>query len=338
MKYSSQSESLVIKRTPSLNESHYSTASHQRLGPDLGLDPDQLTEADTTDNTAQPSVNDNKLLVGRGLTNEGFVRTGSGRKLPRIPDMGWNSNFPREKIEINKDEDTREVKTLDHRKPKPKALEFWESMENIERNDFRYNTIHRISMGRRLLPKPPGVPRSQSMDRSESANEEEKISLNSSFSGPLSLVHHKSDQDNSYPSSPRTHNKLPPDGASLQSHNSEGCDSRGEVEGSSNNNSPPTSVIQGAGDKTLVHWDGSKSNPAFEWVNGTFDKISDKTRRKWGSPSPVTSIGTELNNTARISQGTVETDLSVENHPSIPYDVLLQDLSQAKRQLLELHT
>ena len=38
---------------------------------------------------------------------------------------------------------------------KPKALEFWESMENIERNDFRYNTIHRMSMGRRLLPKPP---------------------------------------------------------------------------------------------------------------------------------------------------------------------------------------
>ena len=40
---------------------------------------------------------------------------------------------------------------------KPKALEFWESMENLERNDFRYNTIHRMSVGRRMLPKPPSA-------------------------------------------------------------------------------------------------------------------------------------------------------------------------------------
>ena len=45
---------------------------------------------------------------------------------------------------------------------KPKALEFWETLANNEQPpsqppqvDFRYNTIHRMSTGRRQLPKPP---------------------------------------------------------------------------------------------------------------------------------------------------------------------------------------
>ena len=91
--------------------------------------------------------------------------------------------------------------------------------------------------------------------RSESSNEAEKMSLNSSFSGPTSLPLAKSDAgDSSVPHSPRSFHKIPPDGASLQSHNSEtghgemSLDCRREAEGSSANNSPPTSVIQGIGD------------------------------------------------------------------------------------------
>ena len=81
------------------------------------------------------------------------------------------------------------------------------------------------------------------------------MSLNSSFSGPTSLPLAKSDAgDSSVPHSPRSFHKIPPDGASLQSHNSEtghgemSLDCRREAEGSSANNSPPTSVIQGIGD------------------------------------------------------------------------------------------
>merc|ERR1719333_615065 len=161
-------------------------------------------------------------------------------------------------------------------------------MENIERNDFRYNTIHRMSMGRRLLPKPPDATgsaptaaqhaRSQSVDRSESSNEAEKLSLNSSFSGPTSLPTQKSDGDSSAPQSPRSFHKIPPDGASLQSQNSGqemSLDCRREAEGSSNNNSPPTSVIQGLGeDQTQNVWELAKTNtnPAYDWLRGSFDR------------------------------------------------------------------
>ena len=95
----------------------------------------------------------------RGLNNEGFVRTGSGRKLPQIPDKNRCNTLPTRRVEEEPEESNKlaiEENGGDARKgSKPKALEFWESMENIERNDFRYNTIHRMSMGRRLLPKPP---------------------------------------------------------------------------------------------------------------------------------------------------------------------------------------
>ena len=45
---------------------------------------------------------------------------------------------------------------------KPKAFEFWETLANMDqppapppRVDVRYNTIHRMSVGRRQLPQPP---------------------------------------------------------------------------------------------------------------------------------------------------------------------------------------
>ena len=60
-------------------------------------------------------------------------------------------------------DDVRNASERQSRKQsKPKALEFWETLANNEqppteppRVDFRYNTIHRMSTGRRQLPKPP---------------------------------------------------------------------------------------------------------------------------------------------------------------------------------------
>ena len=346
---------LAVKRTPSLNDSHYGSSSNSRLGPDPGeifnnIERKQRNEMKPSveTQTIQQSPRDSRPAVispsARGLNNEGFTRTGSGRKLPQIPDRTRCNTLPSRKFEDEKEpQDQHESleDSEDFRKSKPKAMEFWESMENIERNDFRYNTIHRMSMGRRLLPKPPDAAhgRSQSMDRSESSNEAEKLSLNSSFSGPTSLPLNKSDGDSSVPPSPRIFHKIPPDGASLQSHNSEGneinLDCRGEVEGSSNNNSPPTSVIQGLSEDGQNVWEVSKQNPAYDWVRGTFDRSSDSGRRKWGLPSPVTSVGTEYNiNDDLIKKVSTSKD---QKDKIVPYDVLLEDLSQAKRQLLELH-
>ena len=46
-------------------------------------------------------------------------------------------------------------------------------------------------------------------------------------------------------------------------------DSRGEVEGSSDNNSPPTSVIQGKTNQTSDPWDQPlRNNPAYDWLRG----------------------------------------------------------------------
>ena len=284
----------------------------------------------------------------RGLSREGsFTRTGSGRKLPQIPDRVRSNTLPSRKNEEEKEgggerEETEDVAD-DGKKElrKPKAMEFWESMENIERNDFRYNTIHRMSMGRRLLPKPPGEAashgRSASVDRSDSSNEAEKLSLNSSFSGPTSLPVGGEVSESEARLSPRLVNiastlthKIPADGASLQSQasgNSLPLDCRGEVEGSSTNNSPPTSVI---GQPGVVEGEGNvwelgqeKRNPAYEWVRGTWDqKEESRARRKWGLPSPVTCPPGEEN---------------LKGEKQVPYEVLLEDLSQAKRQLLELH-
>ena len=65
------------------------------------------------------------------------------------------------------------------RKPsKPKALEFWETLETMDqppptapRTDFRYNTIHRMSMGRRMLPQPP--PKDSSSQQNSSSQRQD---------------------------------------------------------------------------------------------------------------------------------------------------------------------
>ena len=210
----SSRQSPAVKRSPSLNDSHYGPSAKSRLGPDPAVvemlnhlernkkQQQQQEERKPSVETQTGSVLRNSAISPcRGLNNEGFTRTGSGRKLPQIPDRNRSNTLPASKKQ--EEESAEEITklsvtddTADSRKNKPKALEFWESMENIERNDFRYNTIHRMSMGRRLLPKPPDTvthARSQSVDRSESSNEAEKLSLNSSFSGPTSLPTLKSD-------------------------------------------------------------------------------------------------------------------------------------------------
>ena len=58
---------------------------------------------------------------------ESFVRTGSGRKLPKIPNA---SSAAKEEKEGSKLKDDF-VSKPDPRKSKPKALEFWESMEQL---------------------------------------------------------------------------------------------------------------------------------------------------------------------------------------------------------------
>merc|ERR1719266_2764723 len=256
-----------VKRSPSLNESHYSPAALRVTEPgEKRLE--RRSRSDMPKSTVETQTQVGAPTVAspptRGLSREGsFTRTGSGRKLPQIPDRVRSNTLPSRKNEEEKDggekEETEDVAD-DGKKElrKPKAMEFWESMENIERNDFRYNTIHRMSMGRRLLPKPPGEAghaRSASVDRSDSSNEAEKLSLNSSFSGPTSLPVGGEASEGEARLSPRLVNgnfaptlahKIPADGASLQSQasgNSLPLDCRGEVEGSSTNNSPPTSVI-----------------------------------------------------------------------------------------------
>ena len=151
---------LAVKRTPSLNDSHYGTSSNTRLGPDPGeifnnIERKQRIEIKPSveTQTIQPSPRDSRPAVisppARGLNNEGFQRTGSGRKLPQIPDRIRCNTLPSRKFEDEKEPEDQseslEDDSTDFQKTKPKAMEFWESMENIERTDFRYNTIHRMA-------------------------------------------------------------------------------------------------------------------------------------------------------------------------------------------------
>ena len=188
-----------VKRSPSLNDSHYGSSAKARLGTDPAEVFSQLERRQTRLEAAKPSVETQTQVTtatsrslnvtppvtqarGQGTGGQepgSFTRTGSGRKLPQIPDRSRSNTLPTRKEEPEKEvmEEEEVNKVAEERKPsKPKAMEFWESMENIERNDFRYNTIHRMSMGRRLLPKPPDAAggtasphhaRSQSVDRSE---------------------------------------------------------------------------------------------------------------------------------------------------------------------------
>jgi hypothetical protein len=76
------------------------------------------------------------------------------------------------KDDQRKAQEAEDIKA-ENRKSRPKALDFWESLNNATssisvgpvddddeeeedsapQDDFRYNTIHRMSMGRRMLPR-----------------------------------------------------------------------------------------------------------------------------------------------------------------------------------------
>ena len=61
--------------------------------------------------------------------------------------------------------------------------------------------------------------------------------------------------------------------------------SRGEVEGSSdNNNSPPTSVIHGNGNPEKVEWPSKGlqvvGNPALDWIRGSFNENGAQNRMR----------------------------------------------------------
>ena len=323
--------------------------------------------------------------------------------------------------------DTNNIK-IENRKSKPKALEFWESMaggvvdgpaatnggEDVDNNEneFKYNTIHRMSMGRRMLPKPPPGQRSQSLDRSgEIAMVQDKVdpdvassALNNSFSGPSSLPNDPPEEEDR--KSPKTQRKSSGDSGSSSSPHPDdesslsasigqpsppSSETRGEVEGSSDtNNSPPTSVIQ-----------GNVANPTFDWLRGTFEQqqkqaegaagvkkegSGDVVTKRWSMSKEFLSHHEELNSdkfspkyasatqthqngyhsledevnllrslrvggdgmnsggasSKQTSDGS--STMSDENNSNgsktngkVPYEVLIQDLTQAKRQLLELH-
>ncbi|XP_071746404.1 dixin isoform X2 [Lepeophtheirus salmonis] len=325
-----------IKRTPSLNESHYSHSSKDRLGPDP--EPSQIYE------NLSSSTETEKLIVEEAMASattqteaesplrpnmkrEGsFVRTGSGRKLPKIPS---NEVSPSKKQPLG-----------DPLKSKPKALEFWESIEEtMDRSDFRYNTIHRMSMGRRILPKPPSV-RCHSLDRSMSGADIRHYEEDKLYSLDSNGYSDKKSEDFVSPPTPRK--KIPADGCSLQSGGSSGdgivqeestssASSRGEVEGSSDHHaSPPTSVI-------------GNGEPSQPWSS------SYRQSNKWSAPSPVSQeylkeLSSDKYNPkypCRVGDGRQSECSSLDGSSSghqIPYDVLLQDLTQAKRQLMELHS
>ena len=259
---------------------------------------------------------------------------------------------------------------------KPKALEFWEGLETVDRSDFRYNTIHRMSVGRRMLPKAPeAVARSHSLDRnSQEGLKNTASSLNSSFHDepPVPVLQTgnskaRLDSESSVPSSPPPKILGPgisgklaqaPDGCSLQSNGSSSAqpsqpsppssDSRGEVEGSSDNNSPPTSVIQGKpGNQTSCTsdpWDQPlRNNPAYDWLRGGGFKGSNSSNTISAHAS-VSKLDEEslLNQLRqqRLGDGHSGSDSkhsdTMSDQGNIPYDILLQDLTQAKRQLFDL--
>ena len=79
-----------------------------------------------------------------------FVRTGSGRKLPKIPPYHQkessknvsellNTSLPSTPLKLDTTQEDLDVDNkMENRKSKPKALEFWESMtEAVDRTDFR---------------------------------------------------------------------------------------------------------------------------------------------------------------------------------------------------------
>ena len=112
-----------VKRSPSLNDSHYGSSAKARLGTDPAEVFSQLERRQTRLEAAKPSVETQTQVTAatsrslnmtppvtqtRGQTSGGqepgsFTRTGSGRKLPQIPDRNRSNTLPTRKEEPEKE-------------------------------------------------------------------------------------------------------------------------------------------------------------------------------------------------------------------------------------------
>ena len=114
-----------VKRSPSLNDSHYGSSAKARLGTDPAEVFSQLERRQTRLESAKPSVETQTQVTTatsrslnvtppvtqvRGQTSGvqepgSFTRTGSGRKLPQIPDRNRSNTLPTRKEEPEKEEE-----------------------------------------------------------------------------------------------------------------------------------------------------------------------------------------------------------------------------------------
>ena len=116
----------------------------------------------------------NNLLRMSKLSILIFIEIGVGihsaHSTPKSSEQIEESDKTNEEAKQESKEDTMTCSERQSRKPsKPKAFEFWETLANNDQPpsqpppvDFRYNTIHRMSTGRRQLPKPPPKDRNTS--------------------------------------------------------------------------------------------------------------------------------------------------------------------------------
>ena len=139
-------------------------------------------------------------------------------KKEKKPKLDFEDEFSVEQNRINK--------------CKPAALRFWETLET-DKPEFKYNTIHRMSGNRRILPQPP-----ETALRSKSVERENKMAVHLSLTNVHISPNFGESVQNSFDNSPRVPSrisrgstrssggsgtdfysrfeKIPPDGASLQ--------------------------------------------------------------------------------------------------------------------------
>lgn len=113
-----------------------------------------------------------------------MANPGSGISLPATQKHVEDVEGMHKPNEESKTENIEELKNGSERpsrkQSKPKAFEFWETLANNDqppsqppRVDVRYNTIHRMSTGRRQLPKPP--PKEKHTTTSEQAKDNQNL-------------------------------------------------------------------------------------------------------------------------------------------------------------------
>jgi hypothetical protein len=79
------------------------------------------------------------------------------------------------------------------------------------------------------------------------------------------------------------------------------------------------------------------SNPAFDWIRGAYGSKSSNPMFR-SLEDEVAFLRTQRIGDGNSSGKVSDSESGGHGHASIPYEVLLQDLTQAKRQLIELHS